>query len=375
MFMDCTDTDRVLRICSAPCSDDHVDAAQPCWTTIRGRAGRDLQDARRRHPRAHPRRASRAPSCCVCDIADAARAERVGGLPSAAAAARPAAGPAAPRGPADLLRPRRPAHRPPVRAGPRARAGERRRHGCGADRQWSRHERATCTVCELHAESTFTVEGMDCREEVALIERRFKNLPGLEDFSADLMRPAPAREVRRGQAVGLDDHRRGRRRRHARLARARGADRRPADPRAGARPARVLVGIGRAVRRRVCSPTSLARRLARRRLLFRRRRSPLGVPTHGAQGVAVAAPAIARHQRPDAGRGRRRDGARPVVRSRGGRVPVRHRAGARGADARARAPRRPRVDGTDAVGSAGPRRSRRADACRSNRSRRARSSS
>jgi len=45
----------------------------------------------------------------------------------------------------------------------------------------------TCTVCELHAESTFRIEGMDCREEVALIERRFKNLPGLEDFSADLM--------------------------------------------------------------------------------------------------------------------------------------------------------------------------------------------
>jgi Zn2+/Cd2+-exporting ATPase len=44
-----------------------------------------------------------------------------------------------------------------------------------------------CTVCELHAESTFKVEGMDCREEVAMIERRFKNLPGLEDFSADLM--------------------------------------------------------------------------------------------------------------------------------------------------------------------------------------------
>jgi len=44
-----------------------------------------------------------------------------------------------------------------------------------------------CTVCELHAESTFRIEGMDCREEVALIERRFRNLPGLEDFSADLM--------------------------------------------------------------------------------------------------------------------------------------------------------------------------------------------
>ncbi|MBZ5558779.1 MAG: cadmium-translocating P-type ATPase [Acidobacteriia bacterium] len=45
----------------------------------------------------------------------------------------------------------------------------------------------TCTVCELHAESTFKIEGMDCREEVALLERRFKNLRGLEDFSADLM--------------------------------------------------------------------------------------------------------------------------------------------------------------------------------------------
>jgi Cd2+/Zn2+-exporting ATPase len=45
----------------------------------------------------------------------------------------------------------------------------------------------TCTVCELHAESTFRIEGMDCREEVAMLERRFRNLIGLEDFSADLM--------------------------------------------------------------------------------------------------------------------------------------------------------------------------------------------
>jgi len=44
-----------------------------------------------------------------------------------------------------------------------------------------------CTVCELHAESTFKIEGMDCREEVAMLERRFKNLVGLEDFSADVM--------------------------------------------------------------------------------------------------------------------------------------------------------------------------------------------
>lgn len=44
-----------------------------------------------------------------------------------------------------------------------------------------------CVACELHAESTFTVEGMDCHEEVALIERRFRNLAGLEDFRADVM--------------------------------------------------------------------------------------------------------------------------------------------------------------------------------------------
>jgi Cd2+/Zn2+-exporting ATPase len=45
----------------------------------------------------------------------------------------------------------------------------------------------TCAVCEVHAESTFKVEGMDCREEVALLERRFKHLKGLEAFSADVM--------------------------------------------------------------------------------------------------------------------------------------------------------------------------------------------
>jgi len=44
-----------------------------------------------------------------------------------------------------------------------------------------------CTVCELHAESTFKIEGMDCREEVAMLERRFKSLPGLEGFHADLI--------------------------------------------------------------------------------------------------------------------------------------------------------------------------------------------
>ena len=45
----------------------------------------------------------------------------------------------------------------------------------------------TCAVCELHAESTFKVEGMCCREEVSILERRFRHLTGLEDFTADLM--------------------------------------------------------------------------------------------------------------------------------------------------------------------------------------------
>jgi Cd2+/Zn2+-exporting ATPase len=46
---------------------------------------------------------------------------------------------------------------------------------------------ATCPVCEIHAESVFRVDGMDCREEVAILERRLKNLPGLEDMVPDLV--------------------------------------------------------------------------------------------------------------------------------------------------------------------------------------------
>ncbi|MDQ3347034.1 MAG: cadmium-translocating P-type ATPase [Acidobacteriota bacterium] len=45
----------------------------------------------------------------------------------------------------------------------------------------------TCEVCELHAESTFKIEGMDCHEEVAVIERRLKRLAGLEALDADVM--------------------------------------------------------------------------------------------------------------------------------------------------------------------------------------------
>src|SRR5258708_7055830 len=44
-----------------------------------------------------------------------------------------------------------------------------------------------CTVCEIHAESVFKIDGMDCRDEVTILERRLTNLPGIEDLSADVV--------------------------------------------------------------------------------------------------------------------------------------------------------------------------------------------
>jgi Cd2+/Zn2+-exporting ATPase len=45
----------------------------------------------------------------------------------------------------------------------------------------------TCAVCELHAEAVFRVEGMDCNEEVVILERRLKPLSGMEAISADVI--------------------------------------------------------------------------------------------------------------------------------------------------------------------------------------------
>ena len=44
-----------------------------------------------------------------------------------------------------------------------------------------------CTVCEVHAESVFKVEGMDCHEEVAILEKRLKKLTGVEAMHADVL--------------------------------------------------------------------------------------------------------------------------------------------------------------------------------------------
>jgi Cd2+/Zn2+-exporting ATPase len=42
-------------------------------------------------------------------------------------------------------------------------------------------------VCEVHAESIFKIEGMDCHEEVAILERRLTKLSGLEALDADVL--------------------------------------------------------------------------------------------------------------------------------------------------------------------------------------------
>jgi Cd2+/Zn2+-exporting ATPase len=44
-----------------------------------------------------------------------------------------------------------------------------------------------CSTCELHAEAVFRVEGMDCHEEVVILERRLKPLAGMEAISADVV--------------------------------------------------------------------------------------------------------------------------------------------------------------------------------------------
>ncbi len=50
-----------------------------------------------------------------------------------------------------------------------------------------RTNRSTCPVCEIHAESVFKIEGMDCREEVVILERHLKTLAGVESLAADLI--------------------------------------------------------------------------------------------------------------------------------------------------------------------------------------------
>src|SRR5437870_1682068 len=82
----------------------------------------------------------------------------------------------------------------PPSAGPAPRTDADRRQPVGSREDRDRvfikgmaTETVTCTVCELHAEAVFRVEGMDCNEEVVILERRLKPLVGLEALSADLI--------------------------------------------------------------------------------------------------------------------------------------------------------------------------------------------
>ena len=47
--------------------------------------------------------------------------------------------------------------------------------------------KVTCATCELHAEAVFRVDGMDCHEEVVILERRLKPLTGVEAMTADVI--------------------------------------------------------------------------------------------------------------------------------------------------------------------------------------------
>jgi Zn2+/Cd2+-exporting ATPase len=50
-----------------------------------------------------------------------------------------------------------------------------------------RADEAACAVCEQHTVSRFRIEGMDCKDEVQLLERRLGRLPGFEALSADIL--------------------------------------------------------------------------------------------------------------------------------------------------------------------------------------------
>src|SRR5512147_1633000 len=47
--------------------------------------------------------------------------------------------------------------------------------------------RPACSSCEQHVETVYWVAGMDCHDEVAVIERRLRRLPGFEAMAADLV--------------------------------------------------------------------------------------------------------------------------------------------------------------------------------------------
>ena len=207
----------------------------------------------------------------------------------------------------------------------------------------------TCTVCELHAESTFKVEGHGLprggRAARAAVQApaRPRGLLGRPDGAA-----AP-REVRRGEAL---DRRRSPRPSPTPGMRAWLEHEEPiaaGDARRGARAARCSSAVGRARSAPDCSPSGRRSPSLRAAAAVRASSIARGRAADGRKAWHALRARVARHQRADARRRRRRDRARRVVRGGRRRLPVRRRAGARSADARARADGGPRADGSDAA--------------------------
>ena len=46
---------------------------------------------------------------------------------------------------------------------------------------------ASCDVCERHTEAEYRIEGMDCHDEVTILERRLKHVLGFEGLTADVI--------------------------------------------------------------------------------------------------------------------------------------------------------------------------------------------
>ena len=102
----------------------------------------------------------------------------------------------------------------------------------------------TCPVCELHAESIFKIEGMDCHEEVAILEHRLETAVRARSARRRRRRPAAAIKYDAAKLSTVANRRSRRADRHARLARARGAGGRRRVDGGGS----LVVGVRRALR-------------------------------------------------------------------------------------------------------------------------------
>ena len=206
------------------------------------------------------------------------------------------------------------------------------------------HAVPSCPVCEIHAESVFRVEGMDCHEEVAILERRLKPLKGLEAMSADvvggtlrvshdaaqLSAAAIAEAVNgTGMRAWLDHDT---------------ASRITARPRDGRQPFLVASGVAVAAGMAL----GLVRGPSRRDGRAVCRVDCRGRLVLGEARVVGRPPVRPRHQRADAHRGCRGHRHRPVVRGGRGHLPVRAGAVDRVAEHGAGPPRHPGRDGTRA---------------------------